>query len=114
MDVPDLVVTNLDNDVAGITVRPPAMAQDDRKGGEHHLHGRAAIEAHRGVAIRLTSTRTSEGTVSPAVLNFSTTDWNAPQIVTVTGVNDNIADGNQPYSIVTEPSTSTDPNYNDI
>src|SRR4029077_17028790 len=41
-------------------------------------------------------------------------NFGSPQTVTVTGVNDLVKDGNQPYSIVTAQATSTDPNYSVI
>ena len=34
--------------------------------------------------------------------------------MTVTGVNDAVADGNQPYSIVTASASSSDPGYNGL
>jgi hypothetical protein len=114
IDVPDLVAINIDNDLAGITVKPPTMPQTTEKGVSTTFAVELNSQPTAAVTIRLTSTRPAEGTVSPAALTFSTTDWNAPQIVTVTGVNDNVADGNQPYAVVTQPSTSTDPNYNDV
>src|SRR5262249_51983595 len=53
-----------------------------------------------------------EGKVSPAMLTFTKDNWNAPQLVTVTGVDDNVADGNQIYTIITSPAKSDDPGYN--
>ena len=52
----------------------------------------------------------SEGTVSPSSLVFTATDWNAPQVVTVSGVDDTAADGARPYRIVLDPPTG-DANY---
>ena len=101
VDVPDLVVINVDNDVAGITVRPPAMPSTTERGASTTFTVELNSQPTAGVTIRLTSSLPSEGTVSPDVLDFTTTDWNAPQVVTVTGVDDRVADGNQPYAIVT-------------
>ena len=36
----------------------------------------------------------TEGTVTPAAVTFTPDNWNAPQTVTVTGVDDQEADGN--------------------
>ena len=47
----------------------------------------------------LISNDTSEGTVSPASLTFTTGNWNTPRTVTVTPVNDEIVDGDQFYNI---------------
>src|SRR5205814_3789215 len=66
------------------------------------------------VTIGLTSSNTAEGTVGAASLTFTSGNWNAPQTVTVTGVNDSVVDGNVAYTIVTAPAASTDPNYNGV
>ena len=66
------------------------------------------------VTIGLSSSDTTEGTVSPASLTFTTANWNVPQTVTVTGVNDLLDDGNVAYTIVTAPATSTDATYNGV
>src|SRR5439155_16670758 len=42
---------------------------------------------------------------------FTRGNWNAPQIVTVTGVDDELGDGSQPYMIVTAPAVSDDADY---
>ena len=45
------------------------------------------------VTIALSSSDTTEGTVSPASLIFTTANWNVAQTVTVTGVDDALVDG---------------------
>ena len=60
------------------------------------------------------SSKTAEGTVSPATLTFTPANGKSPQTVTITGVNDEVADGNQPYTIVTANATSADPKYNNF
>ncbi|GIS98420.1 MAG: hypothetical protein CM1200mP26_01330 [Acidimicrobiales bacterium] len=47
------------------------------------------------MVISVTSADTGEVTVSPAQLTFTSSNWNATQTVTVTGVNDSLTDGNQ-------------------
>ena len=64
------------------------------------------------VTIALSSSNTTEGTVSPASLVFTTLNWQTPQTVTVTGVDDAVVDGPITYTIVTAAAVSTDPNYN--
>ena len=63
------------------------------------------------VTIGLTSSDSSEGTVSPASLTFTDLNWSTPQTVTVTGVDDQIDDGDIPYQIVSAPAVSLDPTY---
>ena len=45
------------------------------------------------VTIALSSSDTTEGTVLPASLTFTTANWNVAQTVTVTGVDDALDDG---------------------
>ncbi|NJK66383.1 MAG: hypothetical protein HC941_07485 [Microcoleus sp. SU_5_3] len=66
------------------------------------------------VKIDLASSNTAEGTVSPASLTFNSTNWNQPQTVTVTGVNDNDIDGDKAYTIVTSPAVSSDNRFNGL
>src|SRR6202008_4092030 len=49
---------------------------------------------------------------APASLTFTAGNWNVPQTVTVTGVNDDVDDGDIAYTIVTAAATSGDGNYN--
>ena len=51
------------------------------------------------VDISVVSADTGEATVSVAELEFTTTNWNTPQTVTVTGVNDGAVDGNISHAI---------------
>jgi Ca2+-binding RTX toxin-like protein len=66
------------------------------------------------VTVGLSSSNPAEGTVSTPTLTFTPANWNQLQTVTVTGVDDNVADGNLAYNIVTAAATSTDPNYNNL
>jgi hypothetical protein len=45
------------------------------------------------------SSDTTEGTVSPASLTFTSADWNVAQTVTVTGVDDYEVDGDIDYTV---------------
>src|SRR5262245_4927339 len=45
------------------------------------------------VVVPLSSSDETEGTVAPAQLTFTKDNWNAPQTVTITGVDDELADG---------------------
>ena len=63
------------------------------------------------VVVALDSDKLTEGTASPKTLTFTTVNWNAPQTVTVTGVDDMDADGDAAYKSYWPPATSTDPRY---
>ncbi len=110
----DVSVTNTDDDVAGITVTPTSGLTTTEAGGTATFTVRLNTQPTANVTIGLTSSNTTEGTVSPASLIFTTANWNTAQTVTITGVNDNIDDDNITYSIITAQATSTDSKYNII
>ena len=56
----------------------------------------------------------TEGAVAVSSLTFTNLNWNTPQIVTVTGVDDSFIDGNVPYTVVLGAATSTDAYYNGL
>ena len=47
-------------------------------------------------------------------MTFTSANWNTPQTVTVTGVDDAVDDGDVAYTIVTTAATSADVAYNGI
>ncbi len=64
------------------------------------------------VTVNLESSDTGEATVSPSNLTFTVNNWETPQAVTVTGVNDSAKDSHQDYDISLSASKKiTDNNY---
>jgi hypothetical protein len=59
----------------------------------------------------LTSSDLTEGTVSPAQLTFTSTNWNVAQNVTVTGVDDAADDGDISFNLVASTAASADVSY---
>jgi hypothetical protein len=114
IDAADVTVTNIDIDVAGFTVDPTSGLLTSEFGDTDTFTVVLNTKPTANVTISLTSSDTTEGTVSPASLTFSTANWNVPQTVTVKGVDDLIADGNIAYTIITGVAVSTDPAYNGI
>ncbi len=110
-DASDVSVTNSDNDTVGITVSPTAGLVTTEAGGIANFTIVLNTLPTADVTIGLTSPDTTEGTVSPASVTFTTANWSTPQLVTVTGVDDFIVDGPIAYTIVTAPAVSTDSNY---
>src|SRR5262249_18301627 len=104
LPVADVSVTNLDNDVAGITVDPTSGLLVSEFGDTDTFTIVLDTAPTGNVTIGLSSSDTTEATVSPASVTFTPANWNVPQTVTVTGVNDNLADGTQPFTIITAPA----------
>ncbi|BDX37387.1 hypothetical protein CYCD_07420 [Tenuifilaceae bacterium CYCD] len=111
LNVADVSVTNQDNDAVGITVSPTSGLITTESGGTATFSVVLASQPTANVTIGLSSSNTAEGTVSPASVTFIPANWNSAQVITITGVNDAVADGAQPYNIITAAATSTDPLY---
>ncbi|MEO8705966.1 MAG: hypothetical protein ABI867_38405 [Kofleriaceae bacterium] len=104
-------VTNVDNDGVGISVTPIDGLMTTEAGGTATFSVVLDAEPTADVVIALASDAIAEGTVEPATFTFTPANWNAPQIATVTGVDDDVADGSVTYAIEVAPAASTDPAY---
>ena len=106
--------TNIDNDTSGFEVSPVSGLSTTEAGGTDTFTVKLSSQPTGDVTTVISSNDTSEGTVSPSSLTFTGSDWKTPQMVTITGVNDDVDDDNQLYNIVLAPAMSSDPNYNGI
>src|SRR6185436_2349118 len=99
IDPADVAVTNTDNDVAGIQVTPTAGLTTTEAGGTASFTVVLKSRPTANVTIPVASSDATEGGVSSANLTFTTANWNVPQTITVTGVDDAVQDANVPYTI---------------
>jgi hypothetical protein len=113
INVLDLTVTNIDNDTPGITVIP-LTATTTEAGGTDTFRVVLNSEPTANVTIDVEREDDSEGEVSPGTLTFTPANWNAPQIVVVAGLNDDLDDGHQVYFVELLPAESTDPGYDGV
>ncbi|MCP4136977.1 MAG: calcium-binding protein, partial [bacterium] len=105
-------LTNEDDDTAGVTVTPTSGLTTTEDGGTATFTVELDSQPEADVTIGLNSSDVAEGTVSPSTLTFTATNWNAPQTVTVTGVDDaGVIDGDQPYTVILNTAASSDSNY---
>ncbi|MBE2267055.1 MAG: right-handed parallel beta-helix repeat-containing protein, partial [Anaerolinea sp.] len=108
----DVSVTNMDNDTAGVVVNPTSGLVTTEAGSTATFSVILTSQPAADVTVNLLSSDLSEGT-APAAITFTPANWNAAQTVTVTGVDDALADGNIGYTIQTTV-TSGDAIYNGI
>jgi len=111
LDPADVAVTNLDDDTAGIAIDPRSGLTTTESGGTAEFSVSLTSQPSASVSLGVSSSDPTEGIVAPASLTFTPSDWDVAQTVTVTGVDDGIADGPVGYAVVTAPATSTDPAY---
>ncbi len=112
MDAADVAVTNINNDTAGITITPTSGLTTTEAGGTATFTVKLNSQPTANVAINLSSSNTAEGTIDKNSLTFTAANWNTPQTVTITGVDELVDDGNIAYNIITAAATSTDAKYN--
>ena len=99
---------------AGITVTPTSGLVTTEAGGSANFSIVLNTQPSANVSIGLSSSDTSEGTVAPTSVTFTNGNWNTPQTVTVTGVDDALVDGDIAYNIITAPATSGDGDYSGL
>ena len=112
-------LTLTDDDVAGIVTSPTTTTASRVRTSEDGSTAAVAVtlatEPTGDVRMDVASQDTAQGTVSPAMLTFTSTNWNTAQTVTLTGVDDNpdVADGSQNYtvSLTVDTANTADANY---
>jgi hypothetical protein len=98
---PNVSLTNNNNDSASITITPTSGLVTTESGGTATFSIVLTSQPVGTVEIPLISDNTAEGTIAIGSVVFDNTNWSTPQIVTITGIDDGITDGNIAYTIVT-------------
>lgn len=99
---------------AGITVSPTSGLITTEVGGSASFTIVLDRPPTAEVTMGVRSSDTGEGTVAPSSLTFDASSWDTPQTVLVTGVDDNLEDGNQAYTVVVDAAVSNDPDYDGL
>jgi hypothetical protein len=87
-----VTVSVTDDEVQNIVVSTNALTIGEAGSGNFTV--RLAAQPLSTTTVTVNSDNTAQATVSPASLNFTTSNWNTPQTVTANGVNDaNAANG---------------------
>jgi hypothetical protein len=102
--VPDVPVTIVDADQPGVTVIPGTTTFSEA-GGTGGFTVQLNTVPNGNVVIAVASQNTPKATVSASTLTFTTGNWNTPQPVTVTGVDNAINDGTVQVTIAVDVDT---------
>ena len=120
VDYDGLAISNIsvditDNDSASIVVTPQSGLIVSENGNTDSFTIVLGSQPTGNVTIPISSTVLADATVSPASVIFTDANWNVPQAVTVTGVDDGaVNDGDIAFTIVTDSASSTDSSYNAV
>ena len=112
--------SNTDNSSGGTTTTSGGFVISAITGSTTEAGGTATFTVNlktqptANVSISLSSSDTTEGTVSPAYLLFSSSNWSTAQTVTVTGVYDTSVEGNKGYTVLLGVASSSDSNNNGL
>ena len=116
--VSDVTVTNVDDDLAagGVTITPITGLVTTEAGGTDTFSIVLNSAPTQDVTIVVSSSDETEGIVSPAILTFTTLNWNdaGAHTVTITGQDEVLFDQNVAYTIITSVTASADPNYSGL
>ncbi len=108
---PAISMVNIDDDIAGMTVTPTSGVSTSEAGVSFTFSVRLDTAPTADVTVGLVSSDTTEATIDLSTITFTPQNWNTPQMLTVTGVDDNIVDPATTYSIVISVTSSADTFY---
>ena len=95
----------MDDDVAGLVLDPPSLP-GLAEGATSTVSVSLATRPGSEVTVAVASDVPTEATVTPAELVFTPDDWNTAQPVTLSGVADDLVDGNQTVTVTYNSSSS--------
>jgi hypothetical protein len=112
-DALDVSLINRDDDEAGYTLSTTSLTYRESDAPTEFT---VVLKSKplNNVQFSITSGNIDKGTVNPASLTFTSSNWNTPQTVTVTPVDNYVVDGNVGFNIVTSVATSPDNKYNGL
>jgi hypothetical protein len=113
LDADDVAFINRDDDLPGVAVSE-VDGDTSEDGGSASFSLVLDSQPTAVVTIYLDSGDESEGAVFPDEVSFTPSDWSVPRTVTVTGMDDDVDDGDVTYSVNTAPAASADPEYSDF
>ena len=103
----------MDDDTAGISVNVDTALETTEGGGGDQFTVVLDTQPMSEVTVALTVGDGTEGSLSAGLLTFTANDWNQPQTVTVSPVDDDVDDGIITYSIDIG-ATADDPKYDEF
>lgn len=106
----DIIVT--DNDLASIVLTPTSGGNTVTEGGATDIYS-VTLSSLPTSDVIITGTPNSQLGISPSSLTFTSSNWNSPQTVNISAVDDNVVEGLHSGS-VSYSVTSSDLSFNGI
>ncbi len=111
--VGDIKLTNIDNDQVGLTFNVDTVRTSET-GTTAEFTVKLSSKPYNPVTIDVASSNEFEGVIDINKLRFVEDEWNNPVKITVTGVDDNMADGDIVYDIEFSNFVSVDKAYENL
>jgi hypothetical protein len=108
--IADVDVVNIDDDDAGIVVSKTSVSTSEN-GSSDQFSVRLSSQPTGTVVLALDNSNVAEATLSVNSLTFTPSNWNVPQTVTVTGVDDDTPDSDKAFQVLIRPTTTPDPAF---
>jgi hypothetical protein len=105
--IPDVSVTNQDDDVRAVNVSPTSLVLTE-DGPADTFDVWLATQPTASVTVPIGPPDATEATVSPTSLVFTAGNFGTPQTVTVTPLTDGIVDGDQMFTLLNGPANGGD------
>ena len=109
-----VAVVDRQREVAGIDVFPTNGLVTTKGGGSARFTVVLTSQPTAPVTIPLVSTNLEEGVINQSSLIFTPADWDVPQSVKVTGVQDFINEGDVAYFVLGGPASSADLSFDGL
>ncbi len=103
----------LDNDTPGITLASNTSKQVSEPSTTDSFTLVLDSEPTADVVITVSSSDATEATAT-STLTFTSANWDTPQVVTITAVDDDIVDGTQTVTLTVSVDSTTDVNYSGL
>ncbi len=107
--VPNVVINVTDNDFLGVTLSESGGSTDVTEGGNTDTYD-VFLNSQPQLNVTVNIVPNAQVTTNVSMLTFTPANWNAPQTVTVTAVDDGVQEGTH-TGVVSHNITSTDPGY---
>jgi hypothetical protein len=105
-----LWMTTVDDDASDLAGLPSTPITTDETGVSAEVAFALGAEPMASVTVHIAVSDDTEVSVSPTSLVFETADWDVSQVITVTGLDDDVVDGSVEYVLELSYDT-TDPGY---
>ena len=103
---------NADNDAARVDIGRPSGAEVSETGMSVTFTAVLSAQPSAAVRCEVQSSDPTEAQVGVGALVFNPSDWNVPQTVKVTGVDDSVYDGDVSFQVKVLPCLSADARFN--